>query len=123
MLLGAWFLGPLADRIGRKNIYLCSSLLLFVSTLISAIAFTYTQFAIARFLIGFAAAGCILCYFVMLMEIIGPDYRAITGVILVGLFSASVMLLSLLAYLVPNWRIILGILVVLEILHLMLSRK
>ena len=94
MLLGAWFLGPLADRIGRKNIYLCSSLLLVVSSLISAI-----------------------------MEIIGPDYRAITGVILVGLFSASVTLLPLLAYLVPNWRITLGILVVLEILHLMLARK
>ncbi|XP_065918286.1 solute carrier family 22 member 15-like isoform X2 [Dysidea avara] len=121
MVLGAWFLGPPADRIGRRSIYLCSSLLLFVFTLTSAMASTYAQFAIARFLTGFAAAGCIVCYFVMLMEIIGPDYRAIMGVMLVGLFSASVMLLSLLAYLVSNWRMILGFLAVLEIIHLMLS--
>lgn len=121
MLLGAWFLGPLADRIGRRNMYLCSSLLLFASTLISAMALTYTEFAVARFLTGFAAAGCIICYFVILMEIIGPDFRVTTGAVLVWMFSTGVMLLSLFAYYVPQWRMLLLFAAVLQFLHLMLS--
>ena len=64
---------------------------------------TYTQFAVARFIMGFSSAGCMLCFFVILMEVIGPDYRAMMGIASMGFFAAGVMLLSILAYLVPNW--------------------
>lgn len=105
MLLGAWFLGPLADKIGRRKVYLYSSLTTFIATFVSAVSITYTQFALARFFIGFGGAGCILCLFVILMEIIGPDYRASAGIIISGFFSIGFILLSVVAYVIPGWRL------------------
>lgn len=105
MLLGAWFLGPLADKIGRRKVYLYSSLITFIATFVSAVSITYTQFALARFFIGFGGAGCILCLFVILMEIIGPDYRASVGIIISGFFSIGFILLSVVAYVIPGWRL------------------
>ena len=119
MLLGAWFLGPLADKVGRRKVYLYSSLIVFIATFVSGVAITYTQFAVARFFIGFGAAGCILCLFVILMEIIGPDYRASAGIIVSGFFSIGFVLLSGVAYVIPGWRLMTVIFAVLGFSHLL----
>ena len=118
MLLGAWFLGPLADKIGRRRVYLYSSLTLFIATFVSAVSITYMQFAVARFFIGFSGAGCILCLFVILMEIIGPDYRASAGIVVSAFFSIGFVLLSGVAYVIPGWRLMTVIFAVLGFLHL-----
>lgn len=118
MLLGAWFLGPLADKIGRRRVYLYSSLTLFIATFVSAVAITFTQFALARFFIGFAGAGCILCLFVILMEITGPDYRATTGIAISGFFSIGFILLAGVAYVIPGWRLLTVIFALLGFFHL-----
>ena len=118
MLLGAWFLGPLADKIGRRKVYLYSSLIVFIATFVSAISITYTQFAVARFFIGFGGAGCILCLFVILMEIIGPDYRAALGIIISGFFSIGFVLLPAVAYFIPAWRLMTVIFAVVGFFHL-----
>ena len=118
MLLGAWFLGPLADKIGRRKVYLYSSLIVFIATFVSGVSITFTQFAVARFFIGFGGAGCILCLFVILMEIIGPDYRAIAGIVVSGFFSIGLVLLSGVAYIIPGWRLMTVIFAGLGFLHL-----
>lgn len=118
MLLGAWFLGPLADKIGRRKVYLYSSIMVFIATFISAVSITYTQFAVARFFIGFGGAGCILCLFVILMETIGPDYRASAGIVISAFFSIGFVLLSAVAYFIPGWRLMTLIFAILGFLHL-----
>ena len=119
MLLGAWFLGPLADKVGRRKVYLYSSLIVFIATFVSGVAITYTQFAVARFFVGFGGAGCILCLFVILMEIIGPDYRASAGIIVSGFFSIGFVMLSGVAYVIPGWRLMTVIFAVLGFSHLL----
>ena len=118
MLLGAWFLGPLADKIGRRRVYLYSSLIMFIATFVSGVAITFTQFAVARFFIGFGGAGCILCLFVILMEIIGPDYRASAGILVSAFFCIGYVLLSAVAYIIPGWRLMTVIFAGLGFLHL-----
>ena len=118
MLLGAWFLGPLADKIGRRKVYLFASVLFFSATFFQAVSFNYTQFAFCRFLIGFCNAGCLSCLFVILMEVIGPDYRAVTGIMYSAFFAICFPLLSILVYIIPSWRILTGVLSVAGFLHL-----
>jgi len=118
MLLGAWFLGPLADKIGRKKVFLYSSLIFFIATFVSGVSITYMQFAVARFFIGFGGAGCIMSFFVILMEIIGPDYRASAGIIVSAFFSIGFILLPAVAYFIPGWRLMTVILAVVGFFHL-----
>ncbi|XP_065918304.1 solute carrier family 22 member 15-like isoform X2 [Dysidea avara] len=118
MLLGSWFLGPLADKIGRRKVYFYTSLWFFGATLLSAISISYTQFAFCRFLIGFVEGVCFSSNFVILMEVVGPDYRAAIGILNSSCFSIAFPLLSLLAYIIPSWRILTGLFSVLGLLHL-----
>ena len=118
MLLGSWFLGPLADKIGRRKVYFYASVAFFTTTLFTALSLSYTQFAICRFLIGFFSYGCLSCLFVILMEVIGADYRALTGLIYSAFFAMSFPLLSVLVYIIPSWRILTGMLSVAGFVHL-----
>ena len=122
MLLGAWFLGPLADKIGRRKVYLYSLIAYVITTFISAASFSYTLFAFTRFVLGFTAAGVMITFFVILMEIIGPDYRAMMGIASMAFFSVGVMVLPVFAYLVPNWRLLTGLSAVLGVVHLTMFR-
>ena len=118
MLLGAWFLSPLADKIGRKKVYFYTSLLCVGATLLSAVSLTYTQFAFCRFLIGFAMGGVVCSYFVILMEVVGPDFRAKVGIFNSSFNSVGYPILSILALVIPSWRIMTGIVAVMGFLHL-----
>ena len=118
MLLGAWFLGPLADKMGRRKVYFYTSLLFFSATFLTALSLNYIQFALCRFLIGFCNAGCLSCIFVILMEVIGPGYRAVMGIIYSGFFALCFPLLSIMVYIIPSWRILTGVLSVAGFLHL-----
>ena len=118
MLLGSWFLNPLADKIGRRKVYFYTSVLFFVATLLSALSLSYMQFAFCRFLIGLVEGVCFSSYFVILMEVIGPDYRAVIGMLNSACFSIAFPLLSILVYIIPSWRILTGVLSVAGLLHL-----
>ena len=118
MLLGSWFLGPLADKVGRRKVYFYTSLLFFSATFLSAVSLSYTQFALCRFLIGFVEGVCFSSYFVILMEVVGPDYRAVIGMLNSLCSSITFPLLSLLAYTIPSWRILTGMFSVIGLLHL-----
>jgi len=122
MLLGAWFLGPLADKMGRRKVYLYSLIAFVITTFISAAGFSYVLFAFSRFVLGFASAGVAITYFVLLMETIGPDYRAMMGIASMGFFSLGIMILPVFAYLIPNWKLLTGLLGVLGVVHLTMFR-
>ena len=118
MLLGSCFLSPLADKIGRRKVYFYASVLFFGATLLSAVSFTYTQFAFCRFLIGFALGGAYCCYFVILMEIVGPDFRAKVGIMNASFSSVAYPILSILALVIPSWRMMTGTVAAMGFLHL-----
>ncbi len=56
-VLGALFFGRLADRLGRKRMFLVTLLVYLVATVLTAFTWSITSFAFCRFLTGFGIGG------------------------------------------------------------------
>jgi MFS family permease len=56
-VLGALFFGRLADRLGRKRMFLATLAVYLVATLLTAFTFNFTSFALCRALTGFGIGG------------------------------------------------------------------
>src|SRR6478752_2510506 len=56
-VLGALFFGRLADRLGRKRIFLVTLVVYLIATLATAFSFNLASFAFCRFLTGFGIGG------------------------------------------------------------------
>jgi MFS family permease len=56
-VLGALFFGRLADRLGRKRIFLVTMGVYLVATMLSALSVDFATFAVLRFLTGFGIGG------------------------------------------------------------------
>lgn len=105
-LCGAFLLGPLADRIGRKLNLVITLVGMIFFNLVSAATLEYSVYISARFLVGFFVAGNILSIVVLLSEIVGASYRGLYMVCAMGSFPLGVMALSYTASQVQNWRLL-----------------
>eukprot|EP00092_Neocalanus_flemingeri_P010126 GFUD01010911.1.p1 GENE.GFUD01010911.1~~GFUD01010911.1.p1 ORF type:complete len:513 (-),score=125.09 GFUD01010911.1:172-1710(-) len=104
VMLGAFVLGKLADRIGRKKSMTLTVVgIVFFNTL-SAIITSFQLYVVAKFCVGFFCAGNILAIFVLGNELVGPSKRGIYGVISSASFAVGIVLLSMIAYQVQHWR-------------------
>src|SRR6185295_1715339 len=56
-VLGALFFGRLADRLGRKRIFLVTLVVYLIATVLTALSFDIVSFAFCRFLTGFGIGG------------------------------------------------------------------
>ena len=56
-VLGALFFGRLADRLGRKPLFLATLSVYLVATLLTALTFDFRSFALCRLLTGFGIGG------------------------------------------------------------------
>jgi len=104
VMTGAFFLGKLADSIGRKKSLTLTVVGIIVFNTISSYARGYTLYICAKFGVGFFCAGNILAIFVLGNELVGPSKRSIFGVTLQASFSVGIVLMSLVAYYVQHWR-------------------
>jgi len=105
-LLGAFFLGNLADRIGRKSNLILTLVGVIVSNGVSAVTSEYLVYTTARFLVGFFVAGNILSVIVLISELVGCRYRGLYGLYIMGAFPVGLILLALLAHLIRDWRML-----------------
>ena len=103
-LVGALLLGSLADMIGRKSNILVTLIGMIFFSLVSSMARQFFVYILSRFLVGFFVAGNILSIIVLTSEIVGPSYRGIYGIIVLGSSAVGLLFLSLLASYVPSWR-------------------
>lgn len=108
MLIGALISGAIADRIGRKNVILFSTLIHSLSTLLSALSPSAEALAIFRFLIGIGVGGALPIIASLVAEYSGPMRRG-RNISMVETFWAvgwlSAVLLSLVVYMdVGGWR-------------------
>jgi MFS family permease len=56
-VLGALFFGRLADRLGRKRIFLVTLVVYLIATLMTAFTWNFASFAVCRFVTGFGIGG------------------------------------------------------------------
>ena len=78
-----------------------------LTNLVSAFTYSFSIYLVSRFIVGVFLAGNILSAVTLLTEIVGPSYRAVYNLFLMGSFSCGIVLLSVLAnYFSESWRML-----------------
>ncbi|CAH1799083.1 unnamed protein product [Owenia fusiformis] len=103
-LIGAVFWGFIADRFGRKKVYIITLLGTMIISISSAFYPEIISYTVSRFLTAFFITGVTQTFYVILMELVGPKYRVATGIIYFGGWTMGMVSLSGLAYAVREWR-------------------
>ncbi len=130
-VLGALFFGRLADRLGRKRIFLVTLSVYLVATVLTAFTWNLASFALCRFLTGFGIGGEYAAINSAIDELIPARVRgrvdlAINGTFWVGAALGAGLSIVLLdpGFLAPDigWRIAFGLGAVLGIAILLVRR-
>ncbi|CAM6120582.1 unnamed protein product [Calypogeia fissa] len=107
VLFGAGIYGNLSDSfLGRKGSLALSCITTVSLGLLTSLAPSYWIYASLRFVTGMNAGGIGLCSFVLATEIVGPNKRGSVGMSAFYFFSGGIMLLSVVGYFSPSWRIL-----------------
>ncbi len=113
-MLGNAVAGPLADRYGRKNVLIVTSLLFTVSAISSALATQFGFFIVARLIGGVGVGGAILIAPIYIAEIAPAEKRGQMVSfnqlnIVIGISAAYFSNYFLLQVGEDNWRWMLGV--------------
>ncbi|MEQ2167474.1 hypothetical protein GOODEAATRI_004594 [Goodea atripinnis] len=106
LLVGAFVLGQMADRFGRRFVVLLSLLILFVFGVgISFSPNIYVYIAL-KFVCGISTSGIVANAFVIGGEWSDSSKFALCTIICHAFFPLGLMILSGIAFLIRNWRIL-----------------
>ena len=131
-VLGALYFGRLADRLGRKRLFLITLFVYLVATVLTAFTFDFVSFAACRFLTGFGIGGEYAAINSAIDELIPARVRgvvdlAINGTFWLGAIVGAGMSIVLLdpAFVGPElgWRLAFAFGAVLSIAILLVRRN
>lgn len=108
MAVGALGFGMLADRIGRKNVFMMTLVLFSVASGLSAFTMTLTAFLILRFFVGAGLGGELPVASTLVSESVEAHERGRVVVLLESFWAAGWLIAALIAYFVIptyGWRI------------------
>ncbi|KAL0880238.1 hypothetical protein ABMA27_002696 [Loxostege sticticalis] len=92
---GAVVLGGMADKYGRKKIFVWSGVLQLVFGVAVAFVPEFWSFLVIRFLYGiFGSAGSYITGFVLTMELMGASKRTACGIAFQAMFACGIMLVA-----------------------------
>lgn len=98
MAVGALVFGLLADRIGRKNVFIITLLLFSVGSGISAMATTLSFFLLLRFFIGMGLGGELPVASTLVAETVPAEKRGRVVVLLESFWAAGWLVAALISY-------------------------
>jgi len=108
-LFGAAIFGTLSDKLGRKSALALALLVSGAGSLACAASPSYWLFFAARTVTGVGVAGIGLVGYVLGCEFVGPTWRGILGISAQYFFVVGTVLLPLVAFYAPNWRLLCAI--------------
>jgi putative MFS transporter len=100
MAVGALLFGLLADRIGRKNVFIVTLLLFSVGSGLSALTTTLTAFLVLRFLIGMGLGGELPVASMLVAESVPAKDRGRVVVLLESFWAGGWLVSALISYFV-----------------------
>ncbi|XP_032407569.1 solute carrier family 22 member 13-like isoform X1 [Xiphophorus hellerii] len=106
LLVGAFVLGQMADRFGRRFVVLLSLLILFVFGVGLSFSPNIYVYIALKFVCGFSTSGIVANAFVIGGEWSDSSKFALCTIICHAFFPLGLMILSGIAYFVRNWRIL-----------------
>ncbi len=107
MMLGAMFLTPVSDIVGRRKLIILSVSLVGVSMLLTASVTTLSEFLILRFVSGVGAGAMLACQATLAAEYSPEKYRALSVAAVTSGYPLGAMSTSIVADLVMpeyGWR-------------------
>ncbi|KAF3831252.1 hypothetical protein GH733_000144 [Mirounga leonina] len=102
--IGAVSIGYLADRFGRKLCLLVTILINAASGVLMAVSPNYTWVLIFRLIQGLVSKAGWLIGYILITEFVGLSYRRTVGIVYQVAFTAGLLALAGLAYVLPHWR-------------------
>lgn len=108
MAVGAFGFGMLADRIGRKQVFMITLILFSVASGLSALTTTFAAFLCLRFLVGAGLGGELPVASTLVSESVEAHERGKVVVLLESFWAVGWILAALIAYfIIPDfgWRI------------------
>ncbi|CAG9766667.1 unnamed protein product [Ceutorhynchus assimilis] len=104
IIAGSLIFGILADRFGRKIIFIFCILLMTISGVIQAFSPEYVTFVILTFVNALGTAGVYPLAFILGVEMVGKNKREITGIVLNYFYAVGEALVALFAWIAPDWQ-------------------
>ncbi len=98
MFIGAWAFGALADRVGRRRIFLLTVVLDAVFGLLSALSQNIEMLIVLRFLTGMAVGGTLPVDYAVMSEFLPAKRRGAFLVYLESFWAIGTVLVALLAW-------------------------
>ncbi|KAK2179680.1 hypothetical protein NP493_477g01038 [Ridgeia piscesae] len=105
VMLGGLTFGPLAETYGRRPVLLGSLVAAVGSSVVLTLSHTYVSFVLIRLANGFFLQGVYGTTFVLVMEQSPPGLRTYAGTFIELFWAAGIMVLAVVSYLLPDWRL------------------
>jgi len=109
VMFGAIFFGPLADRIGRKNVIFICFILFSIFTGLCGIAHSPTAFSTYRFIAGLGLGGIMPNVIALMTDYSPKSMRSLTvAIVLCGYSIGGMLAPALSIYMIPSfgWEIV-----------------
>lgn len=104
MAVGAFLFGILADKIGRKSVFILTLLLFSIGSGVSAFATSLSFFLILRFLIGMGLGGELPVASTLVAEAVPAEKRGKVVVLLESFWAGGWLIAAIISYFViPNY--------------------
>ncbi|MFB1100105.1 MFS transporter [Terribacillus sp. JSM ZJ617] len=108
MAVGAFVFGIMADRIGRRTVFMITILIFSIASGLSALAASYFIFVVLRFFIGAGLGGELPVASTLVSESVAPERRGRMVVLLESFWAVGWLLAAIISYFViPDygWRV------------------
>ncbi|XP_071110498.1 organic cation transporter protein-like [Haliotis cracherodii] len=102
VLVGTVIAGYCADAYGRKKVFYSGLLLIFLGNTASAFSVSWVMFTVLRAVLGIACSFILSTTYLYQIEFVGKKWRALISSL--PTWSVSIMMLSLLAKWLHNWK-------------------
>ncbi|MFP7171796.1 MFS transporter [Terribacillus sp. 7520-G] len=108
MAVGAFVFGIMADRVGRRTVFMMTILVFSIASGLSALATSYLIFVVLRFLIGAGLGGELPVASTLVSESVAPQRRGRMVVLLESFWAVGWLLAAIISYFVIpayGWRV------------------